>query len=44
MLIHAKEHSERHYELQRLGYDLNTETEQPALIYGNDSETGVGPR
>jgi len=37
MLAHAREHFERYYELQRLGYDLNTVAEKVALIYGIDS-------
>ncbi len=36
MLAHAKEHFERHYELQRLGYDLNTAFEKVTLIDGID--------
>ncbi len=32
MLAHANEHFGRHYELQRLGYGLNTVAEKIALI------------
>jgi hypothetical protein len=37
MPAHAKEHFERYYELQRLGYDLKTVAEKAALIYGIES-------